>query len=62
MYHARASHGPKFLVQFWSTGGPQRNRFKTQFLNFLFERKKISSINQYEFNGGVAQLVRARDS
>ena len=31
-------------------------------LNFLFERKKISSIYQQQFNGGVAQLVRARDS
>ncbi len=30
--------------------------------NFLFEQKKISSINQQQFIGGVAQLVRARDS
>ena len=28
----------------------------------LFELKNKSSIYQYEFNGGVAQLVRARDS
>ena len=27
----------------------------------LFERKNKSSINQQQFNGGVAQLVRARD-
>ena len=30
--------------------------------NFLFERNKLSSINRREFSGGVAQLVRARDS
>ena len=28
----------------------------------LFDLKNKSSIYQYEFNGGVAQLVRARDS
>ena len=28
----------------------------------LIESKIKSNINQYEFNGGVAQLVRARDS
>ena len=28
----------------------------------LFELKNKSSINQQLFNGGVAQLVRARDS
>ena len=28
----------------------------------LFELKNKSSIYQYELNGGVAQLVRARDS
>ena len=28
----------------------------------LFEVKNKSSIYQYKFNGGVAQLVRARDS
>ena len=29
---------------------------------FLIARKIKSSIYQYEINGGVAQLVRARDS
>ena len=28
----------------------------------MFERKKIGSIYQQQLDGGVAQLVRARDS
>ena len=55
-------HGLPLDQNFWSTGGPQRNPYEMQLLDFLFERKKISSIYQREFNGGVAQLVRARDS
>ena len=35
---------------------------RIDFLQNLFETKNKSSIYQYEFNGGVAQLVRARDS
>ncbi len=35
---------------------------KTDLMQNLFELKNKSSIYQYEFNGGVAQLVRARDS
>ena len=35
---------------------------KTDLKQNLFELKNKSSIYQYEFNGGVAQLVRARDS
>ena len=35
---------------------------KIKFKQNLFELKNKSSIYQYEFNGGVAQLVRARDS
>ena len=49
---------------FWSNFGPlvvHRETLIKRSLNFLFERKKISSINQ-QLNGGVAQLVRARDS
>ncbi len=38
--------------------GTIRNEFKQN----LFELKNKSSIYQQEFNGGVAQLVRARDS
>ncbi len=50
---------------FWSNFGPlvvRRETLIKRSLNLLFERKKISSINQQQFNGGVAQLVRARDS
>ena len=35
---------------------------RIDFKQNLFELKNKSSIYQYEFNGGVAQLVRARDS
>ena len=35
---------------------------RKEFKQNLFELKNKSSIYQYEFNGGVAQLVRARDS
>ena len=35
---------------------------RIDFIQNLFELKNKSSIYQYEFNGGVAQLVRARDS
>ena len=35
---------------------------RIEFKQNLFELKNKSSIYQYKFNGGVAQLVRARDS
>ena len=38
------------------------NLFKNSFFKLFIERIKNSIINQREFNGGVAQLVRAQDS
>ena len=35
---------------------------RKEFKQNLFATKNKSSIYQHEFNGGVAQLVRARDS
>ena len=42
--------------------GHTMDSLKTDLMQNLFELKNKSSIYQYEFNGGVAQLVRARDS
>ena len=35
---------------------------KLKFYKILIEQKIKTIINQYELDGGVAQLVRARDS
>ena len=54
-------HGTQMQINLKKSGHTQ-GTLKTDLKQNLFELKNKSSIYQYEFNGGVAQLVRARDS